>query len=202
MRTFDVKAGYRDLYDQVTTEFTQVDVPKMRYAAIDGTGAPGDSAEYIAAVEALYSAGYTEKFASKRYLSCDFVVGPMEALWYSDDPYATRAQATSWTVMIAQPSWITSEMLADAAATALKKRKNRALELVYLATVEEVRAVQILHIGPSETAGPTFAALHDNYLPEHQLAEAGPLHEIYLSDARRVPPEKRRTILRRPVRPL
>lgn len=202
MRTFDVKAGYRDLYDQVTTEFSQVDVPKMRYAAIDGTGSPDDSADYLAAVEALYSAGYTEKFASKRYLSCDFVVGPLEALWFSEDPYATRDEATSWTAMIAQPDWITAEMLADAAATALKKRKNSALELIRLATVEEVQAVQILQVGADETAQPLLAALHDEYLPAHGLVEAGPLHEIYLSDGRRVPEKKRRTILRRPVRPV
>ncbi|QNG17951.1 hypothetical protein G4H71_04460 [Rhodococcus triatomae] len=202
MRTFDVKTGYRDLYAQVTTEFTQVDVPEMRYAAIDGTGTPDESADHVAAVEALYSAGYTEKFESKRYLGCNFVVGPLEALWHSDDPYASRRDATSWTMMIAQPEWITAEMLADAAATSHKKRKNPALERIRLTTVKEGRSVQVLHVGPYEEAGPTLARMYDEYLPEHGLTVAGPHHEIYLSDARRVPPEQRRTILRRPVRPL
>jgi hypothetical protein len=202
---YDVKRAHRELYAPSAREFTLVDVPPMRYLAVDGHGDPNSAAEYADAVEALYAVSYTVKFRSKRELGRDFVVAPLEGLWRADDPsvFVTREKgAWDWTMLIAQPDWIDDAFVADAVAAARAKRDRPALDRVRLIELHEGPSVQILHLGPYDDEGPTLARMHDEWMPQHGLTFGGDHHEIYLGDPRRTAPEKLRTILRQPVRPV
>ncbi|TDP96083.1 hypothetical protein EV186_10463 [Labedaea rhizosphaerae] len=204
MDKYDVKKAHRQLYAPSAKEFAVVDVPEFRYLAVDGQGDPNTSAAYAQAIEALYGVAYTLKFASKRTLDRDFVVGPLEGLWRADDPavFLSRdKQAWEWTMLISQPTWITEEMVRSAIDDVAKKKAPPAIDAVRLHTMTEGTSVQILHVGSYDDETPTLDRLHNQYLPEHGLAFNGDHHEIYLSDARRTPPAKLKTILRQPVKP-
>lgn len=204
MEKYDVKAARKELFSPPSKNFTIVEVPRTQYLAIDGHGDPNTAPAYAAALEALYGTAYTLKFESKKSLSRDFVVAPLEGLWRAGDMevFVTRDKSSwDWTMMISQPDWITEEMVA-AAITALSAKKNLpALDLLSLITLDEGMSVQILHIGPYDDEAPTLDRLHHEYIPENGLTFNGDHHEIYLSDARRTDPAKLKTILRQPVRP-
>lgn len=203
MVKYDVKKARRELYSPTAKDFTVVEVPEMRYIAVDGQGDPNTSSAYADAVEALYGTAYTLKFASRSALRRDFVVAPMEGLWRADDPasFIERDKgAWSWTMMIGQPDWITEAMVRDAVATVAEKKDNPALADLRLFTFTEGSCVQILHVGSYDDEGPVLERLHREYLPANGLTFNGDHHEIYLSDARRTAPAKLKTILRQPVR--
>jgi hypothetical protein len=208
---YDVKRAFRELYAPSAKEFAIVDVPPMRYLAIDGKGDPNTAASYRDAVEALFGVAYTVKFAAKRALGRDVVVAPLEGLWWAEDAGAFVARdkgAWSWTMLIAQPDWIDEDAVAGAVAEVQAKRAkaadppNPALDVLRLEHLHEGRSVQILHVGSYDDEAPTLARLHDEWMPQHGLTFNGPHHEVYLTDARRTAPEKLRTVLRQPVRPI
>ena len=201
---YDLKRAHRELYAP-PAEFMLVDVPPMRYLAIDGHGDPNTAPAYAEAIEALFSVAYALKFRSKRELGRDFVVAPLEALWRADDPttFVTREKrAWKWTALIAQPDWIDGELVAGAVDAVRAKGEKPALELLRLVELHEGTSVQILHLGSYDDEAPTLARLHDEWMPQHGLTFNGDHHEIYLSDARRTAPAKLRTVLRQPVRPV
>ncbi|KRC59435.1 hypothetical protein ASE14_16015 [Agromyces sp. Root81] len=203
MEKFDAKRAHRELYAP-PTEFVFVDVPEILYLAVDGHGDPNTAPEYAAALEALYAVAYTIKFASKG-AGRDFVVGPLEGLWRADDETAftsRRKEEWSWTLMLAQPDWVTPAEVEAAIATVGAKKSLPSLGLVKPLRYAEGRSVQILHRGPYDDEAPTLARLHDEFIPDHGLAFNGDHHEIYLTDARRTAPDKLRTVLRQPVRPV
>lgn len=202
MQKYDIKVALKPLYSPSAKDFARVTVPPLQYLAVDGQGDPNTSPAYAAAVEALYTLSYTLKFASKEQ-GRDFVVGPLEGLWRADDPsdYASRNKgAWEWTMLISQPEWVTSQLVATAAEKARAKKDLHALELVRLRELDEGDSVQIMHHGSYDDEGPTLARLHHEYLPAHGLTFNGDHHEIYLSDPRRTEPAKLKTILRQPVR--
>lgn len=201
---YDVKRAHRELYTP-RAEFTLVDVPPLQYLAVDGHGDPNTAPEYADAVEALFGVAYAVKFRSKRELGRDFVVAPLEGLWRASDPatFVTREKGEwSWTMLIAQPEWIDEGLVAGAIDAVRAKGEKSALDRLRLERMHEGASVQILHVGSYDDEGPTLARLHDEWMPRHRLTFNGDHHEIYLSDARRTPPEKLRTVLRQPVRRL
>lgn len=203
MDKYDVKTAHRGLYSAPSKEFTVVDVPEFRYAAVDGRGDPNTPPAYADAVQALYAVAYTLKFACKKTLGRDFVVAPLEGLWRADDPsafLARRKEVWEWTMMISQPDWVTEDVFRAALDEVAEKKDVPALGDVRLLTLVEGTCAQILHIGSYDDETPTLARLHDHYLPDNGLTFNGDHHEIYLSDARRTPPAKLKTILRQPVK--
>ncbi|MDQ6874977.1 MAG: GyrI-like domain-containing protein [Actinomycetota bacterium] len=204
MDKYDIKTAHKMLYSSSHKDFCIVDVPDLQYISIDGGGDPNTSPAYTDAIESLYAVAYPVKFASKS-MGRDFTVGPLEGLWRSTDVTAFNRRdknAWEWTMMISQPVWITAVMIAEAREHAKRKEQRPGLDRICLRTLIEGRSVQILHIGAYDDEGPTLQRLHREYLPENGLTFNGDHHEIYLSDARRTEPEKRKTILRQPVRPL
>lgn len=202
MAPYDFKKERKDLYAPPEREFVLVDVPTMTFLTVEGQGNPNTSPAYRDAVEALFSVSYTVKFACKAH-DRDHVVGPLEGLWFADDPgaFTTRDKDRwRWTMMIRQPDWITEETLTDAMAAAGRKKSLPALESVRIHTFTEGTCLQILHRGSYDDEAPTLARLHDEIMPARGLTFNGPHHEIYLSDPRRVSPEKLKTILRQPMR--
>ena len=156
---------------------------------------------YANAVQWLYGVSYALKFASKA-MGRDYGVLPLEGLWWADDLddfVAANKARWKWTMMIAQPDWITPEMF-SAALDKTKAKLGAAPATLRLERLAEGLSVQIMHLGPYSAEGPTIARLHREYLPAHGLTENGHHHEIYLSDPRRVAPEKLKTVIRQPVR--
>lgn len=203
MTSYDVKRELKAIYAPKNTDWEVVDVPEQRFIAIDGRGDPNTSAEYARAVEALYAIAYAIKFASKRAAGRDFVVAPLEGLWWAEAPevFVARAKdAWQWTMLISQPDWVTEDMTEDAKHAALAKKKGlTAITGIRRATLHEGPSAQVLHIGPYDDEGPVLARLHNEYLSANSLRMSGLHHEIYLSDPRRTAPAKLKTILRQPV---
>ncbi len=193
-----------DSYQARSGGFRIVEVSPLQYLMIDGHGDPNVAGAYADAIAALYPVAYKVKFASSRNLGRDYVVPPLEALWWASDMDAfTSARDKSrwdWTAMIMAPDWITAEMLDDAVAEAAAKTPSAGLDRIRLETLHEGSCVQTLHVGPYDAEAEVLAELHDHFIPTAGLRLTGKHHEIYLSDPRRVEPGKLRTILRQPVR--
>ncbi|MBN8425692.1 GyrI-like domain-containing protein [Microbacterium esteraromaticum] len=194
-----------DRYRSAPGEFRVLEVPATRYLMIDGAGDPNSSPEYTAALEALYPLAYAVKFASARELGQDYVVPPLEGLWWADDMTAfTSARDKSrwhWTLMLMVPDWIPVDFVEAARErVAAKKEPSVRLDEVRLETLTEGLCVQTLHVGAFDDEGPLLARMHDEFVPGAGLRMTGRHHEIYLSDPRRTAPERLRTLLRQPVR--
>ena len=202
MSRIDFKNEYRSLYS-AGRDFGLVEVPPLSYLMYDGHGDPNTAPVYAQAVEALYSLSYTLKFMSRRAFGRDYVVGPLEGLWWAADmkAFSRREKAKwSWTLMILQPGWILPEHVAAAKAEVLMKKGLPGLEKARLETLEEGLCAQALHIGSYDDEGPILARLHEAWLPAQGLVANGRHHEIYLGDPRKVEAARLRTILRQPVR--
>ena len=181
---FDLKKAHKELYAP-KQQFTLVDVPPLNYLMVDGEGDPNRAPAYREAVETLYRASY----AARKAAGQKHVVAPLEGLWWADDLGVFTARdkgAWQWTMMIAQPDFVTADMVP---------------ETVRFERFDEGRCVQILHVGSYDDETPVLAELHDRWLPANGLRERGKHHEIYLSDPRKTQPAKLRTILRQPVQP-
>jgi hypothetical protein len=178
-----------------------IDIPPLRYLAMDAAGAPED-AEFGEAVGALFPLAYALKFASKRDLGRDYVVPPLEALWWADDlaSFTTALDRSKWrsTALILVPEWVTDAMVADARAASASKVAPDVFARARLETLVEGTCGQTLHLGSFAQEGPTISALHEA-ISDAGLALAGKHHEIYLTDMRRTAPEKFRTIVRQPA---
>jgi hypothetical protein len=199
----DFKRTLKALYAPSSKSFSIVDVPPMQFLMIDGHGDPNTAPAYQEAVEALYAVAYGAKFASKREFDRDYVVPPLEGLWWAEDVQAFPSRdkgSWDWTMMIMQPERITEAMVEAARARAGEGKELPALPKLRLETYREGLSVQILHLGSYDDEAPTIARMHVEFMPAQGLAPAGKHHEIYLSDPRRVVPEKLRTVLRQPVR--
>ncbi len=179
-----------------------LEVPDLQYLMLDGHGDP-NTPLYAAAVSALYPVAYKLKFTSKNDLGRDYVVMPLEGLWWAGDMGTfTSARDKSqwdWTLMIMMPGWITDAMFAAAVDQVGAKDRPTRLDDLRLEIVSEGLCVQALHVGSYDDEGGLLQHMHEAFLPAHSLTMVGKHHEIYLSDPRRVEPAKLRTILRQPV---
>jgi hypothetical protein len=203
MTKIDFKRQLKHLYAPLRNEFTLVDVPEMSFLMIDGHGDPNTSPAYQEALETLYAVAYKIKFASKKELDRDYVVPPLEGLWWAEDMASFSEQLDKsqwdWTMMIMQPDWIGQELFESTRALVQRQKELPGLPKLRLERYHEGPSVQILHIGRYDDEGPTLRRLHHEFMPENGLTFNGKHHEIYLSDPRRVAPEKLKTILRQPV---
>lgn len=201
MLKIDLKTTRGDYFKAPQDEFVLIDVPRLGFVMVDGQGNPNTSTEYEAAVSAIYAVSYKLKFMSKSE-GRDYVVPPLQGLWWADnmdDFVARRKDRWRWTMMLMVPDWITSSACAEAVES-FRAKDGQVPDTLRFEAFEEGRSAQILHVGSyDDDEGPTIRRLHKTYLPAHGLVENGKHHEIYLSDPRRVAPEKLKTILRQPV---
>ncbi|MEP9351952.1 GyrI-like domain-containing protein [Xanthobacter sp. KR7-225] len=203
MEKIDVKKRYKALYGAPIGAFIVLDLPPLTYFAVDGAGNPNTAAEYGAAVEALYAASYTLKFMSKDSLKSDYVVPPLEGLWWADDMAdftARRKDRWKWRMMILVPDFVGDAMAKEAIARTKAKKKLPGLSKLCVTRLEEGRVAQTLHVGSYDDEGPILERLHGEFLPANGLAPTGHHHEIYLSDPRKTAADKLKTVLRQPVR--
>jgi hypothetical protein len=203
MSKIDFKKEWKHLYDPAK-EFEIVDVPPMQYLMIDGHGDPNTAQAYREAVEALYAVAYKVKFISKKELGRDYVVPPLEGLWWAEDMESFTSQRDKsqwdWRMMIMQPEWVTQELVDQAIEVVAKSKDLPALPKLRLETYHEGLCAQILHIGSYDDEGLTLHRMHHEFIPQNGYEMVGKHHEIYLSDPRKVAPDKLKTVLRQPIR--
>lgn len=207
MKMLDFKKEYKDLYQPKTVP-SLLDVPEMTFIMIDGRGDPNTSEEYAAAVELLYGLSYAIKMKHKAVL--EYVVPPLEGLWHVADeafrgggmPIGDKSKF-EWTMMIRQPDFVTEDIFRSAQEDLKKKKPALAVSRARLARFAEGLCVQVLHVGPYDTEPETIKLL-DRFADEAGYAvDIGDVrrhHEIYLSDPRKVAPDKLKTVIRHPVK--
>ncbi|HPR42518.1 MAG TPA: GyrI-like domain-containing protein [Candidatus Methanofastidiosa archaeon] len=202
MEKIDLKKEFRELYPASQKEPKVVEVPEMAYLMVDGQGDPNTSKDFSDAIEALYSLSYAVKFISKKEMGRDFVVMPLEAVWWADDLMSFldgEKDKWKWTLMIMQPSFITGDMVGRATENVGKKKSLETLGKIRFEKMYEGLSAQIMHLGPYSEEAPTIERLH-RFIGENGYKLNGKHREIYLSDPRRAEPERHRTIIRQPIR--
>lgn len=184
-----------------------VETGNAMYLAVEGKGGPGGD-EFQAAIGALYGMAYTVKMGRKADGKGDYTIGKLEGVYWTDDGTDLATASPNqwhWRLMIRTPEIvdgfpITDDDL-DTARNRLKERKKEeGSELVQLRYLDEGQCVQMLHVGPYDKEHETIAVMLA-FCEEQNLTPHGRHHEIYLSDPRRVAPEKLKTILRMQVKP-
>lgn len=182
----------------------RIDVPPMNFFVVDGAGSPADEA-FQARVGLLNTLSYTIRMMPKSGWTPpgyqEYTVFPLEGVWRMDtDAWKPGSgldkSKLRYRLMIRQPWFVTPDVVARAKESARKKVPAELLDLASFEAFTDGRSVQMLHVGPYDTEPETFAAMN-SFLNEHGLVRTEQTHrEIYLSDPRKVSPEKNRTVLR------
>lgn len=206
---FDFKKEYKMFY-KPKNKPEIVEVPKAHYIAVRGKGDPNETGgAYQQAIQLLYSVAYTLKMSYKTDYHMEgffeYVVPPLEGLWWQDrggDINYKDKSAFHWISLIRLPDFVTPKDLDWAIATASKKKKLDCSPVEWL-TLDEGLCVQIMHQGPFDDEPKTIALMQE-FLTENgyvtDLTDERCHHEIYLSDARRVAPDKWKTVIRLPIK--
>ena len=174
-----------------------VNVGPGTYLSVTGKGAPGGE-EFQRKLGALYGCAYTIKFDNKLHRGRDFKVGALEGLWWggSFDGAPGTASEWRWKLLIRVPTYVTEQAVRAALRTL--RAKGKPVANVHREVLREGRSVQALHVGAYADEPATVAKMAE-YAGREGLRFRGRHHEIYLSDPRRVPASRLRTILRHPV---
>jgi hypothetical protein len=191
MKTIDLAKDFKDLYT-ATRKVKEVTAAAGTFLAVEAAGEPGGK-EFQNAFMAIYSVAYTMKFALKEQGTLDFKVNKPECV-YLAGPFCKPKSPWRWQIMLRIPDEVTAK---DVTATkkVLREKKGLDTSAVKRLRWKEGRALQVLHVGPYDQVGATYEQL-GVYAAEHGLKVTGPGHEIYISDPRRVAPEKLKTIVR------
>lgn len=206
---FDFKKEYKEFY-MAKNKPQIVDVPRANYIAVRGKGDPNEeNGEYQKAISVLYAVAYTLKMSYKTDYRIEgffeYVVPPLEGFWWQDNidgvNYSDKS-SFNWISVIRLPDFVTEKDFKWAIETAEKKKKLDCSSAEFL-TVDEGLCVQIMHIGAFDDEPKTVAVM-DKFLKdngyENDMNDKRFHHEIYMSDARKVSPEKWKTVIRHPIR--
>ena len=205
---FDYKKEYKEFYmPKAKPEI--VTIPKMNYIAVRGSGNPNaEGGEYKAAIGLLYAIAFTIKMSKKGNHMIDgyfdYVVPPLEGFWWQDGVAGidyTHKESFQWISVIRLPDFVTKEDFDWAVAEATLKKKSDFSKVEFF-TYDEGLCVQCMHIGSYDDEPATVDAMH-RYMEEQEyrldITDTRYHHEIYLSDARKVAPEKLKTVVRHPI---
>ena len=206
---FDFKKEYKEFY-MPKGKPEIVTVPKANYIAVRGNGNPNEEGgAYQQAVGILYAVAYTLKMSYKTYHRIegffDYVVPPLEGFWWQDgvDGIVYSDKSTfHWISVIRLPDFVTQKDFDWAVNTAEKKKHLDCSKAEFL-TIDEGLCVQIMHIGPFDDEPATVSMMNAYLLEngyENDFSDSRFHHEIYLSDARKVAPEKWKTVIRHPIK--
>jgi len=195
-----------DLTKEYKTYYTAKKTPEVvefneaQFLTIEGKGAPGGKV-FTAKVEALYSLAYGIKMPMKKE-GKDFTVPKLEGLWWVESdkpPLEVPREEWKWKLLIRMPVFVTSEYVEKTKPEVTKKKSIELVNEIKFEKITEGKCVQVLHIGPYSTEPESLKKMKE-LMEENNLIEKALHHEIYLSDPRRVPEEKMKTILRQPVK--
>lgn len=206
---FDFKKEYKEFY-MPKNKPEIVNVPTANYIAVRGKGNPNTpDGEYQQAISVLYAVAYTLKMSYKTDYKIEgffeYVVPPLEGFWWQDNvsgvDYGNK-DSFNWISVIRLPDFITKTDFEWAVENASKKKKLDCSKADFI-TIDEGLCVQIMHIGPFDNE-PETVAIMDAFLEENgyenDINENRLHHEIYMSDARKVAPEKWKTVIRHPIK--
>ena len=207
--SFDFKKEYKEFY-LPKNKPEIVDVPKANYIAIKGKGNPNDEdGDYQKAISVLYGVAYTLKMSYKTDYKIegffDYVVPPLEGFWWQDGidgvDYSNK-DSFNWISIIRLPDFIKKKDYNWAKEQATNKKKIDCSKAEFL-TIKEGLCVQMMHHGSYDDE-PITVAIMDKYLEDNgyvnDFSDTRLHHEIYLSDARKVAPNKLKTVIRHPIR--
>ena len=208
---FDFKKEYKEFY-MPKGKPEIVSVPAMNYIAVRGRGNPNEEdGEYKKSIELLYGIAYTIKMSKKGDHKIegyfDYVVPPLEGFWWQDDvdgiDYCHK-ENFQWISVIRLPDFVTKADFDWAIEEATRKKKMDFSKVEFL-EIEEGLCVQCMHSGSYDDEPATVAAM-DKFIAdngyENDISDTRRHHEIYLSDARKVAPEKLKTVIRHPIKKL
>ena len=206
---FDFKKEYKEFYSPKNKPEI-VNVPPANYIAVRGSGNPNEEGgAYQQAIGILYALAYTLKMSYKTDHKIEgffeYVVPPLEGFWWQDGvcgiDYSDKS-TFNWISVIRLPDFVSEDDFEWAVKTAEKKKKLDCSSAEFL-TVDEGLCVQVMHTGPFDDE-PATVELMDKYIEENgyvnDFSDIRLHHEIYMSDARKVSPEKWKTIIRHPIR--
>lgn len=206
---FDYKKEYKEFYLPKNRPEI-VDVPEMNFLAVRGSGNPNEEGgAYKASIGLLYTVAFTIKMSKKGSHEIegyfDYVVPPLEGFWWQEGVKGvdlTSKETFRWISVIRLPDFVRREDVAWAISEAGRKKQEDFSKVEFL-TIREGLCVQCMHVGSYDQEPETIAKM-DQYLLDHgyvkDFSEERLHHEIYLSDARRVVPERWRTVIRHPIR--
>ena len=206
---FDFKKEYKEFY-MPKNKPEIVNVPAVNYIAVRGKGDPNEeNGSYQKAISILYAVAYTLKMSYKTNYKIDgffeYVVPPLEGFWWqnhTDRIDYTDKSSFNWISVIRLPDFITKKDFDWAVETAQKKKNIDCTSAEFL-TLEEGLCVQIMHLGSFDDE-PQSVSIMNEYIEnngyENDINEKRLHHEIYLSDARKVPKEKWKTVIRHPIK--
>jgi hypothetical protein len=198
-----------DLAKQFKAEFAAPKKPVLIettpavYLAFQGQGAPGGE-RFSQGIGALYAVAFTVKMKRKFSGKSDYDVRKHECVYYFDkdqNPCSIPMEQWRWSLMIRTPDFVEKDEIQSAQKALISKGKPEEVNQVERMELSEGTCVQMLHIGPYDQEQRTIEQML-NFAGEKGLAPSGPHHEIYISDPRRVEPERLKTILRLPMRPV
>jgi hypothetical protein len=195
----DLTKEYKTYYTAKTTPEV-VEFNEVQFLTIEGKGAPSGK-EFTAKVEALYPLAYGVKNVCKKQ-GKDFGVPKLEGLWWveSNKPaLEVPREEWRWKLLIRMPEFVTSDIVEKVKAEVIKKKGIELVKEIKFEKITEGKCVQILHVGPYSTEPESLSKMR-KLMKEKNLVDDGLHHEIYLSDPRKVTPEKMKTILRQPVK--
>lgn len=206
---FDFKKEYKEFY-MPKNKPEIVNIPEANYIAVRGKGDPNEEGgAYQKAIGVLYAIAYTLKMSYKTDYKIkgffEYVVPPLEGFWWQDDTSGvdyTDKSSFNWISVIRLPDFVTKKDFEWAVKTATEKKRIDLSSAEFM-TVSEGLCVQIMHSGPFDDE-PVSVALMDEYLSENgyvnDITDTRLHHEIYMSDARKVAPEKWKTVIRHPIK--
>ena len=206
---FDFKKEFKEFY-MPKNKPEIVNVPKANYIAVRGKGNPNEEGgAYQHAISILYAVAYTLKMSYKTDYKIEgffeYVVPPLEGFWWQDDVVGvdyTNKSAFNWISVIRLPDFVTREDFDWAVRKATAKKKQDFSKVEFF-SYEEGLCVQCMHIGAYDDEPATVDAMH-RFMEEQgytlDITDQRMHHEIYLSDARKVAPEKLKTVVRHPIR--
>jgi len=206
---FDFKKEYKEFY-MPKNKPEIINIPKANYIAVRGKGDPNEeNGAYQQAISILYSVAYTLKMSYKTDYKIEgfyeYVVPPLEGFWWQDNvigvDYSKKSEF-NWISIIRIPDFISKKDFDWAIETATKKKKLDCSAAEFI-TIDEGLCVQMMHIGPFDDE-PKTVEIMDRYLEENgYISDINDIrlhHEIYISDIRKVAPEKLKTVIRHPIR--
>ena len=207
---FDFKKEYKEFY-MPASKPSIVTVPPMNYIAVRGEGDPNaEDGAYKQAIGLLYGIAFTIKMSKtgdhriEGYF--DYVVPPLEGFWRQEGVQGidyTHKERFQWISVIRLPDFVTKDDFDWAVAEAERKKKTDFSKAEFL-PCDEGLCVQCMHIGPYDNEPATAEQMH-RYMEEQgytlDITDQRLHHEIYLSDVRKVAPDKLKTVIRHPIRP-
>ena len=207
--SFDFKKEYKEYY-MPPKKPTIVTVPKMNYIAVRGEGDPNaEGGEYKQAIELLYGIAYTIKMSKKGDHQIegyfDYVVPPLEGFWWQDGVQGVddaHKEHFKWVSLIRLPDFVTKANFDRATEEATHKKKTDFSKVEFL-TYDEGLCVQCMHVGSYDDEPATVQLMHEYMTAQGyslDISESRFHHEIYLSDARKVSPDKLKTVIRHPIK--